>query len=60
MAGLQDHLCLRQVACRCAQLANQFQQALDSGEHIQIFLLGVDVFLRDAQVLEFADGVIGR
>ena len=60
MAGLQDHLRLRQVGRGAPQFADQIEQTLDTGEHTQNSSSGVDVFLRDAQVFELADGVVGR
>jgi len=58
--GGQHHLGLREVGCRAAQLHHQFEQTLDGGQDLQILLLAVQIFLRDAQVLELADGVIRR
>ena len=60
VTGLQDHFGLRQVGRGAAQFADQFQQAFDAGEHVEILLLEFDVLRRDAQVLELADGVVGR
>jgi len=58
--GGQHHLGLREVGRRAAQLHHQFEQTLDGGQDLQILLLAVQVFLRDAQVLELADGVVRR
>jgi len=58
--GRQHHLGLGQVRGRATQLDHQLEQALDGCQDFQILLLAVDVFLRDAQVLELADGVVGR
>ena len=60
VTGLQDHFGLRQVGRSAAKLTNQFQQALDASEHVEILLLEFDVLRRDAQVLELTDGVVGR
>jgi hypothetical protein len=58
--GRQHHLGLGQVRGRATQLDHQLEQALDGCQDFQILLLAVDVFLRDAQVLELADGVVWR
>ena len=60
MAGLQDHLRLRKVGRGAAQFADQIQQTLNAIQQIQIPLLAIDIVLRNAQVLELANGVVGR